>query len=192
MKLKKDFYLQGDVVEIAQKLLGKKLVTSIEGQLTSGFITETEAYRGADDRASHAFGFRRTARTEVMFGNGGTAYVYLCYGIHHLFNIVTNEPGVPNAVLIRAVKPEEGKDVMLKRRNMVKISQRLSSGPGTLSQALGIQTHMTGIDLIGDSIWLEEGISVNPGKIKTTPRVGVDYAGEDAKLPWRFLVESLQ
>ena len=131
-KLTRDFYLQEDVVKISRELLGKVLCTKFNGKFTSGIITETEAYAGIPDKASHAYNGRRTKRTEVMYGMGGTAYVYLCYGIHHLFNIVTNKKDIPHAVLIRAVKPLDGIDLILKRRNQKKLTEKISSGPGTV------------------------------------------------------------
>ena len=167
-------------------MLGKVVATKIDGVLTRAIITETEAYAGVGDKASHAFGGRRTKRTEPMFGPGGTAYVYLCYGIHHLFNVVTAGEGTPHAVLVRAGKPLEGLDTMLTRRGRETADARLMGGPGTFSQALGIRTEMTGTNLGGHCIWIEDhGIAV--GTIETGPRVGVDYAGEDAERPYRFV-----
>jgi len=189
MKLQKDFYIREDVVLIAKELLGKVLITNFNGAISAGIITETEAYAGINDRASHAFGGRRTARTEIMYATGGTAYVYLCYGIHHLFNVVTNQKDIPHAVLIRAIKPIEGMDVILKRRKQKEISNKLSSGPGTLSQALGIQTSHSGENLLGNKIWIEDrGINFSDKEIIKSPRIGVDYAGADALLPYRFFV----
>jgi DNA-3-methyladenine glycosylase len=153
-------------------------------------ITETEAYAGAGDKASHASGGRRTARNEPMYGQGGVAYVYLCYGIHHLFNVVTNREGTPHAVLVRAVHPLEGIDVMVQRRGRVRFS---TGGPGTLSQALGIHTSQSGTDLLGTRIWIEDrGIVVPQKEVIVGPRVGVDYAGEDALLPYRFRIAPSQ
>ncbi len=191
MKLQKDFYIREDVVLIAKELLGKVLITNFNGAISAGIITETEAYAGINDRASHAFGGRRTARTETMYATGGTAYVYLCYGIHHLFNVVTNQKDIPHAVLIRALKPIEGMDVILKRRKQKETSNKLSSGPGTLSQALGIQTSHSGENLLGNKIWIEDrGINFPDIEIIKSPRIGVDYAGADALLPYRFYVKS--
>ena len=191
MKLQKDFYIREDVVLIAKELLGKVLITNFNGAISAGIITETEAYAGINDRASHAFGGRRTARTETMYATGGTAYVYLCYGIHHLFNVVTNQKDIPHAVLIRALKPIEGMHVILKRRKQKEISNKLSSGPGTLSQALGIQTSHSGENLLGNKIWIEDrGINFPDIEIIKSPRIGVDYAGADALLPYRFYVKS--
>lgn len=183
--LSREYYLQEDVVLIAKSLLGKVLCTHIDGYFTSGIISETEAYAGVDDRASHAFGNRRTKRTEIMYARGGCAYVYLCYGIHHLFNIITNRSDVPHAVLIRNIKPVEGFETMIKRRGG-KI-ENILTGPGTLSQAMGITTSLNGTDLCGNTIWIEEGKSIDDQSIEATPRIGVDYAGQNALLPYRFL-----
>ncbi|MFL5763002.1 MAG: DNA-3-methyladenine glycosylase [Bacteroidia bacterium] len=199
MKLDKDFYLSEDVVALSKDLLGKYLCTKINGKLTAGIITETEAYAGEIDKASHAFGNRRTKRTEIMFADGGVSYVYLCYGIHHLFNIVTNFKDVPHAILIRAIKPVTGIKTMLERRNIEpqkdlkgqidRDYKKISGGPGTVTQALGITTAYSGIDLTGNKIWIEDrGLKVNKKDIIAGPRVGVDYAGEDAKLPYRFIL----
>jgi DNA-3-methyladenine glycosylase len=196
MKISKEFYLGQDVVKISRELLGKVLCTKFNGTVTSGIIVETEAYAGITDRASHAYGGRRTKRTEVMYSEGGTAYVYLCYGIHHLFNIVTNKKDVPHAVLIRAVKPLEGIPRMLKRRKLSlelplkdKAFEKISGGPGTVSQALGISTSHTGEKLSGTKIWIEDrDIKVSGKEIISGPRIGVEYAKEDALLPYRFRI----
>ena len=182
------FYERLDVAEVSRDLLGKHLMTEKNGIITGGMITETEAYAGETDRASHAFGGRRTNRTEIMYGKPGLAYVFLCYGIHHLFNVVTNEAGTPHAVLIRAIEPDTGMETVLARRKMREgDSKPVSEGPGTLSQALGITTSDNGVDLKGNRIWIEDrGLLIHQDSIISGPRVGVDYAGEDAKLPYRF------
>ena len=191
MMLPLKYYTQTDVVGISRELLGKVLCTRIQGAETQVIITETEAYAGVDDRASHAFGGRRTKRTEPMFGPGGMAYVYLCYGIHHLFNVVTNVDGVPHAVLVRAGSPVKGLDTMLKRRGKQKEDKTLLAGPGTVAQALGITTKHTGMPLTSDTLWIEDqGIVVDASRVTAGPRVGVDYAGEDAALPYRFRVSA--
>ncbi len=182
-----NFYLRNNVVQIARELIGKALCTCIDGHLAKGIIVETEAYCGATDQACHAYGGRRTRRTETMFGTGGKAYVYLCYGIHHLFNIVTNVEGQADAVLIRAVEPLVGLDNMLRRRGIAKAVPGLTAGPGSLSKALGITTFHNGTKLDGVDIWLENpGQAVPDSDVLASPRVGVGYAGEDALLPWRF------
>jgi DNA-3-methyladenine glycosylase len=190
-KLHPEFYLDTNVVKLAKAFLGKVLVTNIDGMITSGIITETEAYNGIVDRASHAYGGRRTNRTEVMFSQGGLSYVYLCYGIHYLFNIVTGIENEPHAVLIRATKPLEGEDIMRERRNLKPGSKTLlSGGPGTVTQALGIDKNMNALSLTGNIIWIEDhGIKIPPKKIHKSPRIGVDYAGEDAKLLYRFVAD---
>jgi DNA-3-methyladenine glycosylase len=189
MKLPREFYLRKDVVKISKELLGKVLCTKFDGKLTSGIITETEAYAGVIDKASHAYGGRRTQRTETMFARGGTAYVYLCYGIHHLFNVVTAPENEPHAVLVRAIRPLDGIPLILERRAKEKVDKTTAGGPGTVSQALGILTKHSGTDLSGNKIWIEDrGIKVAPKDIVAGPRVGVDYAGEDAKLPYRFRI----
>jgi DNA-3-methyladenine glycosylase len=188
-KLKRSYYLQEDVVLVAKDLLGKVLYTNLNGKITSGIITETEAYAGISDRASHAFGGKRTPRNEKMYAKGGIAYVYLCYGIHHLFNVVTNNENIPHAILIRALQPLEGIETILKRRKQKTIAKNTAGGPGTISQALGITTKLNGTDLTGKTIWLQdEGIKVIQKNIIVGPRIGVDYAGEDAKLPYRFIL----
>jgi DNA-3-methyladenine glycosylase len=189
-RLLPDFYLRTDVLQVARDLLGKVLVTEFDGQRTSGRISEVEAYRAPDDRACHAWNNRRTPRTRVMFEAGGRAYIYLCYGIHHLFNVVTGPEGAAHAVLVRALQPLEGVDIMLERRKAARLTPNLTSGPGSLAQALGLTTRWTGQSLItpDSPIWLEDwGETVPPDKITATKRIGVDYAGECADWEWRFL-----
>ena len=189
-RLPPSFYLRTDVVQVARDLLGKVLVTEFDGRRTAGIITETEAYRAPDDRASHAYNNRRTARTEVMFAEGGHAYVYLCYGIHHLFNVVTATKDTAHAVLIRAIEPLDGLEWMQERRLIKnKTSPALTTGPGALSQALGLSTRWTGQSLLlpDTPVWLEDrGIPVSAEDIAAGKRIGVDYAGECAEWPWRF------
>lgn len=184
------YYQNENVVAIARDLLGKVITTHIQGQLTSGIITETEAYAGVVDKASHAYGGRRTNRTEIMYSNGGVSYVYLCYGIHHLFNIVTNKKDVPEAVLIRAIKPYDGLKEILHRRQAKTLIKNLCIGPGKVSKALGIDLTHNNLMLTGKTIWLkDDGIKIKPAHINVGPRIGVDYAGEDAKLPYRFWID---
>jgi DNA-3-methyladenine glycosylase len=187
-KLPLSFYQQPDVVNLARQLIGKVLCTQINGvNLTSGIITETEAYCGRGDKACHANNGTRTNRTETMYQAGGIAYVYLCYGIHHLFNVVTNIQDKADAILIRAIQPLEGKEIMLKRREAEKIEPALTAGPGRLTQALGINTSFDTTSLAGDTIWIEDrGINFSEDHLASTKRIGVAYAGEDADLPWRF------
>lgn len=189
-KLSRAFYRNHDVVKLARQLLGKFLCTHFENGLTVGMITETEAYCGARDKACHAYPDKRTKRTEIMYGDGGYAYVYLCYGVHHMFNIVTNEVDTADAILIRAIEPIEGLNIIEERRGMKASRKQLSSGPGTLGKALGIKTIHNGFDLLGNQIWIEDrGINFNTEQVLTGPRVGIDYAEEDALLPWRFRVK---
>lgn len=186
MKLDRAFYLQEDVVALAQKLLGKVLVTAMDGVRTSGIITETEAYAGVGDRASHAYGGRRTMRNESMYASGGMAYVFICYGVHHLFNVVTGPADVPHALLVRGVRIIEGLEHASQRRAPRKAT---TTGPGTLTQAMGITRMDDGVDLLGDRIWIEDrGFALPKDVLLVGPRVGVEYAGPDALLPYRFRV----
>lgn len=189
MRLTVDFYQRKDVLKIARELLGKRLYTRINGMLTAGIIVETEAYSWRE-RGCHAFNGKRTARTEVMFGTGGHAYVYLCYGVHHLFNIVTNVSGVAEAVLIRALEPVEGVDLMQKRRGETVKPIALTSGPGKLTKALGIDRSFNGKFLLDSEIWLENGPRVSSSEVCASERIGIEYAGEDARLPWRFTMRN--
>ena len=189
-KLDYEFYNRTNVVQIAKTLIGKILVTKFNNIETTGRIVETEAYNGVIDKASHAWNGRRTARTEIMFGDAGMAYVYLCYGIHHLFNIVTNAKNTPHAVLIRALEPLTGIDTMLKRRGKKKPDTTLSSGPGNVSKALGISTKHSGTNLLDNIMYIaDDGYKVTNKQILATPRIGVDYAGADASLPYRFILK---
>jgi DNA-3-methyladenine glycosylase len=186
-KLQAEFYLRNNVLKIAEDLIGKFLVTKMDNIITSAMIIETEAYNGVIDQASHAYDNRRTKRNEIMYGDGGFAYVYLCYGIHHMFNVVTNKRDTPHAILIRAVIPMDGIDKILERRNHNTITKKTSDGPGTLSLALGIKTLHSGISLSGNLIWIEDrGIKFKKKEIIKSPRIGVDYAGEDALLHYRY------
>lgn len=183
-KLTNSFFNRTDVVAISRDLIGKMLVTGFDGTLTSGRIVETEAYNGILDKASHAYGGKRTKRTEPMFGDGGIAYVYLCYGIHHLFNVVTNLQGIPHAVLVRAIEPVAGIETMLQRMKKSTLDTSVGRGPGNVSKALGISTVHTGQPLNSDiSIWQDEFVV---GEIVAGQRIGVGYAAEDALLPYRF------
>ncbi len=190
MKLSEEFYCRDDVVKIAKELLGKILVTNFNGTRTTGRIVETEAYKGIVDQASHAFGGRRTERNEPMYATTGTAYIYLCYGMHHLFNVVTNKIGIPHAVLIRALEPVEGIKIMLKRRGKRQLDHGLTRGPGNLSKAMGIRTKYSGEGLSGDQIFImDDGLRLNKNQVAASRRIGVDYAGKDALLPYRFYIK---
>jgi len=189
MKLPESYYHSDDVVAISRDLIGKYLFTCIDGIITGGYIVETEAYNGVVDRASHAYGNRQTARTATMFKAGGIAYVYLCYGIHEMFNIVTSPEGRPHAILIRAIHPTEGLEAMQVRRNMPALKPTITMGPGSVAKALGISRKINAYSLQGDVIWIEDrGLAFPAESIAAVPRVGVDYAGEDALLPYRFYV----
>lgn len=190
MKIPESYYLGNDVVSISKDLLGKYLFTCIDGVTTGGYIVETEAYNGVMDKASHAFGNRLTPRTKTMFMQGGIAYVYLCYGIHEMFNIVTSVEGHPQAILIRAIQPTEGIEAMLVRRNMLVLKPNITAGPGSVAKALGISRNINAFSLQGDTIWLEDrGLHFPDNQIKAAPRIGVAYAAEDALLPYRFYVK---
>lgn len=190
MALPLDFYTQSNVINIAKSLIGKILITKKDGVLTSGIITETEAYNGVNDRASHAFGGRKTARNEAMYMRGGIAYVYLCYGIHHLFNVVTNVEGIPDAVLIRAIYPLEGLDIMQRRASKKRMNAN-GVGPGKLTAMLSITTADNKKSLIDSDIIIDDfGIKIPEKEIIITTRIGVKYAGNDALLPYRFLIKN--
>jgi DNA-3-methyladenine glycosylase len=184
-KLHSSFFQSKNVVQLAQELIGCELFTRVDGVLTSGLITETEAYAGQGDKACHAHLGRFTKRTSVMYEPGGIAYIYLCYGIHHLFNIVTNTKGNADAILIRAIAPTSGIDIMLSRRGKSKVNKTLTSGPGNVSKALGLDKTHNAMSVCGDTIWVQQSSSSAIDIVKTT-RIGIDYAGEDALLPWRF------
>ena len=188
-RLQKSYFLQHDVLAIARDLLGKYVFTRKDGQLSGGIISEVEAYKGLEDRASHAYGGRRTRRNEMMYHEGGVAYMYLCYGMHHLLNFVTNEEDIPDAVLIRGIIPTHGEELMLRRTGKGRMSRDIGSGPGKVSKLLGLTTADNGCPLDGDVLWVEDrGIYVPDHAIQITPRIGVDYAGDDALLPYRFVL----
>lgn len=190
MKLPRSYYSNPDVLFLAKDLLGKVLFTEIHGETTAGIIVETEAYFGVKDKASHAYGGRRTDRTETLYSHGGVSYVYLCYGIHHLFNVVTSVEDEPHAVLVRAVEPLIGKEIMELRRNMPATKPSISAGPGSAAKALGIDRSFNRKKLTENEIWIEDhGIAYQPDEIIAGPRIGVAYAEEDALLPWRFFVK---
>jgi len=192
MILPASFYQSTDVVDIAHQLIGKTLITQFDGIKTGGIIVETEAYRAPDDKACHAYQNRLTPRTKTMFEVGGCAYIYLCYGIHHLFNVVTAPKGIAHAVLIRAIHPTIGTDTMLERRNLKTVHPRITKGPGALSAALGIHKTQDGT-LLHDE---QSNIQIHDiqhfldcSEILSSKRIGVDYAEEAALFPWRFYVK---
>jgi DNA-3-methyladenine glycosylase len=186
MKLPREFYARQNVLTVARELLGKLLVVRAnDGSRVSGMIVETEAYRGPEDRASHAYGGRRTKRTETMYQLGGTVYVYFVYGMYYQFNVVTNIRDTPHAVLVRALQPVEGIENMRDRRQ-THSDRNLTSGPGKLCIAMGIDRKMDREDLLGERVWIEEGEKIPGTRIATGPRVGIDYAEEWTEKPWRF------
>lgn len=189
-KINLDFYQRADVLQISRELMGKLLVTKWNGIVTSGRIVEVEAYAGVIDKASHAYGGRRTRRNEVMYASGGFAYVYLCYGIHHLFNVVTNNKDIPHAILIRSLEPVKGIDEMLRRTEKEKFDNTLTRGPGNVSKALGISTINSGMSLKSGELFLaDDGFVYSKKEIHASPRIGVDYAGKDALLRYRFYIK---
>ena len=189
-KLGRAFYNRKDVVLVAKELIGKVLVTRLDGIRTAGRIVETEAYAGVGDRASHAYAGRRTTRSESLYGDAGIAYVYICYGMHHLFNVTTNKKDIPHAVLIRALEPLEGLNTMLDRSGKLQMDFTITKGPGNLSRAMGISKLHTGANLFSEEIFIEDdGFRFNKDLVIATKRIGVDYAREDAELPYRFIVK---
>jgi DNA-3-methyladenine glycosylase len=186
------FLLRDDVVAIAHELIGKLLIVRNQGVIKAGIIAETEAYAGVEDRASHAYGGRKTKRTQTLYRAGGTVYVYLCYGVHQLFNIVTNQEDIPHAVLIRGVLPVNGKDLPINFRENFEGWNGKANGPGKLTKMLGITAQHNASTLNVDAIWLYEFPKSNTFEIVTTVRVGIDYAGDDAHLPYRFYARHYQ
>ena len=192
-KLDLQFYQSNNILDIGKFLLGKILYTDISNKITSGMIVEVEAYLGATDKACHSYDNKKTKRTEPMFETGGVSYVYLCYGMHYLFNVVVGEKDNPCAVLIRAIKPIDGINIMLERRKFNKLTDELTNGPGKLTQSLGITDKVNKKSLISNLIWVEDhNIKILKKDILSSPRIGVDYAGKDAKLPYRFYIKNNQ
>lgn len=189
MKIKEEYFRNSDVLFLARDLIGKFIFTLIGGQITGGIITETEAYKGITDKASHAYGGRRTKRTETMYAEGGVLYVYLCYGIHYLTNFVTNKAEIPEAILIRSIFPTHGEELILKRTKKSMITPTILQGPGKVSKGLGITLADNGKSIATERIWLEDrGLTISAEHITIAPRIGVEYAEEDALLPYRFLI----
>ena len=188
-KLPREFYTRSNVLTVARELLGKLLVVPAKnGRRVSGIIVEAEAYRGPQDRAAHSYGGRRTKRTETMYGLGGTAYIFFVYGMYYQFNVVTNAKEAPHAVLIRALEPVEGIEIMRKRRHG-QPDHNLTNGPGKLCIALGIDRRFDRADLLGDKVWTEEGKTIPRSGIASGPRIGIDYAEEWVEKPWRFWIK---
>lgn len=192
-KLPVGFYRQDDVVSVARDLLGKYVYSLVDGQLTGGIIVETEAYRGPHDRGSHAYNNKRTPRNEMMYSAGGVAYMYICYGIHDMLNIVTGTEGMSHAALIRAIEPIEGLDIMRIRRGVFDQDLRLCQGPGALAKALGLTKLHNGADLQGDIVWLtDHGITYRDEQVVASARVGMNFEGPYKTIPWRFYVRGNQ
>ena len=189
-KLIREFYTRTDTVAIAKELLGKKLVSNFNGQLTSGIICETEAYCGREDRGCHAYNGRLTPRTEIMYAEGGVVYVYLCYGVHYLFNVITHENNDPHAVLIRAIEPTDGIETMLSRRKIKQYNNSLAAGPGLVAQCLGFTTKHTGISLLENTIWIEDAETIVNKNIISSARVGMNFEGPYKLIPWRFRIKN--
>ncbi|HEU5054053.1 MAG TPA: DNA-3-methyladenine glycosylase [Hanamia sp.] len=189
-KVPLSFYERNNVVKIAEELLGKIVVTNLDGKVTSGRIVETEAYAGITDKASHSFGGRRTARNEHMYSAAGTAYIYICYGMHQMLNVVTNKKEIPDAILIRAIEPLEGIEIMLDRTGKKKLDKTLTRGPGNVGKSLGIFKHHSGLFLLDEQIYLlDDGTKYSLKEIGISKRIGVESAGTDALLPYRFYVK---
>ncbi|MEO6844623.1 MAG: DNA-3-methyladenine glycosylase [Ginsengibacter sp.] len=192
-KVPLSFYDRQDVIQIARELLGKIIVTNFEGQTTSASIVETEAYIGFTDRASHSYRHRRTPCNEHMYSAPGTSYVYICYGIHRMFNIVTNKKEIPDAVLIRGVEPLEGIAFMAKRTGKKITDKTLTRGPGNVGKAFGIDTHHSGLFLLDKAIFLlDDEKIIAAEKIGISKRIGVESAGADSLLPYRFYIKGNQ
>ena len=189
-KLPIEFYNRNNVVKIAKELLGKILVTNFEGILTSCRIVETEAYVGLTDKAAHSYAGKRTLRNEHMYSNAATVYIYVCYGMHQMFNVVTNENEIPDAVLIRAAEPLQGIETMLLRTGKKSLDNTLTKGPGNIGKALGMHKKYSGLNLTADTIFfVADNFKINEDQIGISPRIGVNYAGKDALLPYRFYVK---
>jgi DNA-3-methyladenine glycosylase len=190
MKLPITYYQENDVVHISRDLLGKSLFTCIEGEVSGGIIVETEAYRGPEDRGSHAYNNRRTARNDIMYAAGGVVYMYICYGIHDMLNIVTGAEGVSHAVLIRAIEPTSGIEMMRRRRGLENDDKRLCKGPGALAKALGLTKRYNGVSLQGDEIWIEDqGMFFSDESVVSCPRIGLNIEEPYKSIPWRFYVK---
>ena len=190
-KLDLDFYLRNDVIQISKELLGKFLFSKSDGIITGGMIVETEAYKGINDKASHAFNNKITSKNKAMYNNGGVSYIYLCYGLHYLFNIVTNKQTIPDAILIRAIEPTKGLKKITERRKISSNKYNLTNGPGKLTQALNIKKIDNGKCLVNSKIWLEDRkITIKDSMIHKTKRIGIDFSEEYANKKWRFYIKN--
>ncbi len=189
-KLPPEFYRREDVISIARELLGKHVFSTVDGQLTGGLIVETEAYTGPEDRGSHAYLGRRTPKNDMMYSAGGVAYMYICYGIHDMLNVVTGTEGSSHAILVRAIEPTTGIDIMRERRNIFNNDRRLCQGPGALARALGLAKLHNGVSLQSDLLWIEDsGIRVEEEDIIASARIGLSFQGPYRDVPWRFFLK---
>jgi len=191
MILKRAFY-ERDTLTVAKELLGKLLVHETAEGVTSGKVVETEAYMGPEDKASHAYGNLRTLRTEVQFGPKGRAYIYLVYGMYYCLNVTSGKvPGKPEAILVRALEPVSGVEIMMKRRMVPEGSAaKLANGPGKLCMAMGLSTKQNSVDLCARPLHIDSGVPVDEKDIVQTTRINVDYADEWKNLRWRFLIKN--
>lgn len=190
-KLPLDYFQTDDVLQLSRDLLGKYTYTCVDNQITAGMIVETEAYRAPEDKASHAYNLRKTNRNNVMYNLGGCIYIYMCYGLYSLLNIVSNQSDIPHAILIRAIEPVIGIDIMLQRRGKTSLDKNLTAGPGVLTIALGITKSWNGLLLTGPEIWIEDqNRIIREDEIIASPRVGIAYAQEHVQLPWRFRLKN--
>jgi DNA-3-methyladenine glycosylase len=187
MIITRDFYLK-DGVTVAKDLLGLILVHKTSEGITKGRIVETEAYMGPIDAAAHSYKATKSGRTNVQYGQGGYAYIYLIYGMYYCMNVVANQENIPEAVLIRALEPVDGIVIMKNRRRTEKL-KNLCSGPGKLCQAMGITNSNYGMDLCGDQLYLEADENTVPFETIATKRINIDYAGEAKDYLWRFTIK---
>jgi DNA-3-methyladenine glycosylase len=188
-KLPADFY-HNDVVLVSRQLLGKYVFSFIDDKLTGGIIVETEAYKGPEDRGSHAYNNKRTPKNEMMYAAGGVAYMYICYGIHDMLNVVTGKEGTSHAALIRAIEPIEGLGFMRHRRQLFNKDVRLCQGPGALAKAMGLTKSLNGANLQGGVIWIEDrGLFYPEEAVSSSARVGMNFDGIYKTIPWRFYVK---
>ena len=190
--LPQSYYQRSDILMLSRDLLGKIIISRINGETTAGRIVETEAYRAPEDRGSHAYGNKKTQRTETVFRKGGHTYIYLCYGIHHLCNVVSGGEGIAHAILIRAIEPIDGIEVMHKRRGIKKPDYNLTNGPGKWTQAMGITTSSNNIKYYAKKspIQIHDADPIPESEIISSPRVGIAYAQAWAHMPWRYRIKN--
>jgi len=190
MILKREFY-ERETLKVARELLGKLLIHETADGVTSGKVVETEAYMGPEDKASHAYGNLRTVRTEVQFGPKGHAYIYLVYGMYHCLNVTSGKvPGKPEAILVRALEPVSGIEIMMKRRMISEGAAKLANGPGRLCMAMGLSTKQNSVDLCAPPLHIDSGVHVAERDIVQTTRINVDYADDWKNLRWRFIIKN--